>query len=126
MKNIILIGTGLIGGSFLLELRALFAESQFMGIDHNEEHIKQAIRLGIIDKETSIEELGQADLIIIAIPVSAIPSVLKDVLEQVHDDCLVLDMGSTKEQMCQYVEDHLAFSITCHHLLMPSQLDSTN
>lgn len=106
MKNIILIGTGLIGGSFLLELRAIFDEAQFMGIDHNSDHINEAIRLGIIDREAGPEELTQADLIIIAIPVSVIPKVLVDALDRAADDCLIIDMGSTKEQMCQVVADH--------------------
>ena len=106
MKNIILIGTGLIGGSFMLDLRQVYTDAHFYGIDRNTEHIKEAIRLGIIDRKASTKDISFADLIIIAIPVSAIAPVLLDVLDQIKDDCLVIDMGSTKEQICKTADPH--------------------
>lgn len=90
----------------MLDLRQVYTDAHFYGIDRNTEHIKEAIRLGIIDREASTKDISFADLIIIAIPVSAIAPVLIDVLDQIKDDCLVIDMGSTKEQICKAADPH--------------------
>ena len=45
MKNVSIIGVGLIGGSFALNLKALYNEVLIQGIDHNTKHISQALAL---------------------------------------------------------------------------------
>jgi prephenate dehydrogenase len=106
MKNIFVIGVGLIGGSFALDIKQLHPSSTIFGIDKNEAHLDEAKRLGVIDEKADIEDLGKADLVVVAIPVDATLKVLPRVLDQVSDNAIVFDAGSTKEYICAKVKDH--------------------
>lgn len=105
MKTAVIIGLGLIGGSMGLELRKRCGY-KIHGIDANPENIAKAIELGIIDEETDYQHITNADLVIIAIPADAIPSVVKKALDHVGEQTLVMDMGSVKRNICQSVENH--------------------
>ena len=104
--NVFIIGVGLIGGSFAIDIKAAFNDAQIFGVDGNPEHLEKAISLGFIDHASDFDQLEQADVVIIAIPVDATVKILPQVLDQVNDDCLVFDVGSTKKKLCKIVEDH--------------------
>ena len=106
MKNVFIIGVGLIGGSFALDIKRQHSECTIYGIDKNEAHLDEAVGLGIIDRKSSLEELGKADLVIVAIPVDATLEVLPQVLDNVSDEAIVFDVGSTKEDICLKVKNH--------------------
>lgn len=106
MKNIFLIGTGLIGGSMLMDLRVHYPQASYYGMDHNQAHAHKAKVNGIIDHVAQLEEISKADLVIISIPVDAALQVLPQVLDAVNDNALVIDVGSTKEAICKSVENH--------------------
>ncbi|WP_282043630.1 prephenate dehydrogenase [Winogradskyella flava] len=106
MKNIFIIGVGLIGGSFALDIKRRNAECVIYGIDQNAAHLDEAIKLGIIDVKSDFEALGKADLVIVAIPVDATLNVLPEVLDKVSDEAIVFDAGSTKEDICLKVKNH--------------------
>ena len=61
MKNVYVIGIGLIGGSFALDLKALKPEVVVYGIDHNEEHLTTALELGLIVKKAMLNDIKNAD-----------------------------------------------------------------
>lgn len=104
--KVFIVGIGLIGGSFALDLKAGIPGISIAGIDGNEDHLKQALELGLIDRMSTIEDIHEADLVYLAIPVDASIKVLPQILDRVKDDCVVIDAGSTKENICQVVEDH--------------------
>lgn len=106
MENVFVIGVGLIGGSFALDIKKQNSECHIFGIDKNESHLDEAIGLGIIDEKSSFEELDKADLVIIAIPVDATLDVLPKVLDKINDNTIVFDVGSTKEDICLKVKSH--------------------
>ncbi|WP_111685246.1 prephenate dehydrogenase [Winogradskyella tangerina] len=106
MENIFVIGVGLIGGSFALDIKAQNSDGIIYGIDNNEDHLNEALDLKIIDKKADFEDLDKADLVIIAIPVDATLQVLPKVLDQVSDSAIVFDAGSTKEDICLKVKHH--------------------
>lgn len=106
MKNIYIIGVGLIGGSFAIDLRGLFADANILGMDKRAEHIQEAIKLGVIDAEGSSQNLKTADLVVLAIPVDVATTVLPEVLEGIGDNTIVIDMGSTKGAICKSVASH--------------------
>ena len=106
MKNISIIGVGLIGGSFALNLRALYKDAFIQGIDKNEAHIAEAIDLGLIDKKGNLESIGQSDLVVLATPVNATLKLLHNILDRLSPEALVIDMGSTKSSICQAVDAH--------------------
>ena len=106
MKNIFLIGTGLIGGSMLKDLRDHYPQAVFYGIDQNQAHAQKAKQNGIIDEVANLNDVSNADLVIISIPVDAILKVLPQLLDLVNENALVIDVGSTKEAICRSVENH--------------------
>lgn len=106
MKNISIIGVGLIGGSFALNLRALYKDAFIHGIDQNDAHINEAIDLGLIDKKGNLESIGQSDLVVLATPVNAALKLLPNILDRLSPKALAVDMGSTKSNICQAVDGH--------------------
>ena len=106
MKQVSIIGIGLIGGSFALDLKQQFPEVQITGIDQNEAHLSEALELEIIDQIGDLNSLVDADLVVLAIPVNAALEVLPEVLNLISDQAVVIDMGSTKEAICKAVSTH--------------------
>jgi prephenate dehydrogenase len=101
------VGLGLIGGSIALDLRKAGLVSEFSGVDVSESHGKEALKLGIVDKVTSEDKaLGDADVVILAIPVNALGALLPSILDAVKASAVVIDTGSTKSQICKAVANH--------------------
>lgn len=106
MKNIYIIGVGLIGGSFALDIKKRDPSVIIYGIDQNEDHLKEALELNVIDEKADLEDVKKADLIILAIPVDATVDLLPKILDEVSENALVMDVGSTKEDICLKVKNH--------------------
>ena len=106
MKNIYIIGVGLIGGSFALDIRQLYPNANIFGIDHSELNLTKASALGIINNVATVNDLSHADLVVVAIPVNVIVEQLPIILSNISDNTLVIDAGSTKEAICQAVKNH--------------------
>ena len=106
MKNISIIGVGLIGGSFALNLRALYKDAFIQGIDQNDAHIAEAIDLGLIEKKGNLDSISQSDLVVLATPVNAALKLLPNILDRLSPKALAVDMGSTKSNICQAVDGH--------------------
>jgi len=85
MKNIYIIGVGLIGGSFARDLRKHLPEATLYGIDTNEQHINEAQSLGVIDAAAKLQDLEKADLVVLAIPVDIAVKVLPEVLNLLQE-----------------------------------------
>ena len=106
IQNIYIIGVGLIGGSLALDIKNKRPEVSVYGIDNSEDHLNQALELGVIDHKAVLEDLDKADLVVLAIPVDASVIVLPQVLDKISDFTLVADVGSTKSDICKVVENH--------------------
>ena len=106
MKNIFIIGVGLIGGSFALDIKRQNSECIIYGIDKNEIHLEEAKQLGVIDKKAKLKDVDKADMVAVAIPVDATLKVLPEVLDHISDNAIVFDAGSTKEDICLKVKNH--------------------
>ncbi|UOK43926.1 MULTISPECIES: prephenate dehydrogenase [Flavobacterium] len=104
--NVFVIGLGLIGGSLALDLKAINSRATIFGIDTNDLHLEKALELGLIDEKATFDDLPQADWVILAIPVDKMTEVLPQILNEIKDEAIVLDVGSTKEQICKSVENH--------------------
>ncbi len=104
--NVHVIGIGLIGGSMVLDIKALYPEAKIYGIESNEKHLQEAITLGLIDAESTFEELHAADFVIVSVPVDISLTVLPKVLDAVGENTIVFDVGSTKTPICEVVANH--------------------
>ena len=100
------IGVGLIGGSWAKALKNSGVVSSVLGIDCSEEHLSQAMALGIIDDKASYEDLTAVDMVFLSIPVDQMVIELPKVLDAVGEQTVVIDAGSTKLQLCEAVASH--------------------
>ena len=105
-RKIYIIGVGLIGGSFALEIKKIFPDSNIIGIDNSKENLDQAINLRIIDTIGSIDDITNPFMILLAIPVKSIINILPNVLDKSTQDTIVIDFGSTKNSICKSVTNH--------------------
>ncbi len=106
MKNIYMIGIGLIGGSFAIDIKQHHPEVVIHGISRKEETLNKALELNLIDKKATLDAIKHADLVIVSIPVDATVQLLPTILDKISDNGLVIDAGSTKEAICKVVEHH--------------------
>ena len=100
-----IIGLGLIGGSFALELKKRL-QYTVVGIDKNPQHLQEALALGIISEAIDYSQIGDADLVLVSVPVNRIAQVVNEVLDHVGENTLVMDVGSVKESICKEVAQH--------------------
>ena len=106
MKHIYMIGVGLIGGSFAIDIKKKHPAMVIHGISRKEATLNKALELNIIDKKAGLDDLENADLVIVSIPVDATVKLLPTILDKISDTALVVDAGSTKEAICKAVEHH--------------------
>lgn len=104
--NVFIIGIGLIGGSMAKDIKRIMPDTKVYGIDVNEAHLEEAFTLSLVDVKSSYADLELADMVIVSIPVDVLVTELPKILDAVNDDCVVFDGGSTKNLICQQLEDH--------------------
>jgi prephenate dehydrogenase len=105
MKKIHIIGLGLLGGSFGFGARLKFPELIITGTDSNLQNLKDALTLGIITEAKETPDTD-TDLVILATPADTLGKILIDTLNQVGENTLVFDVGSTKSKLCAMMADH--------------------
>jgi len=101
------IGLGLIGGSFALSLKDKGLSEYVMGIERSESNARRALDLGLVDRIATLDEaLDESDLIVLATPVDTIPVMAVKLLNRIRPDQIVMDMGSTKQELCEVTAMH--------------------
>lgn len=105
MKKIHIIGLGLLGGSFGLAAKAKFPDILITGTDSDEKNLQDALNLGII-QEAKNEPDTETDIVILATPADTLGDLLLKTLDQIGENTLVFDVGSTKAKLCALVADH--------------------
>ncbi len=106
IMNVFVIGIGLIGGSLAKDIKSAFDNVTVYGVESNEANLAEALTLGIIDKKATYQDLQLADMVIVSIPVDVMVTELPIILDAVHEDCVVFDVGSTKSLICKVLENH--------------------
>jgi prephenate dehydrogenase len=104
--NVFVIGIGLIGGSMVLDIKSEYPNAVIYGIDNNDYHLAEAITLGVIDQSASYEDLAEADIVIVSVPVDIALAVLPKIMDAIGENTLVFDVGSTKIPICSLVASH--------------------
>ncbi|MFE7086413.1 prephenate dehydrogenase [Sphingobacterium spiritivorum] len=104
--NLAIVGIGLIGGSVAIRLKEKGNFSKIIGVDKSESNQKKALQLHLVDEIASLEEaVKSCKVIILAAPVNAILQLAPTILDLVTDQ-VVIDMGSTKENILKLIENH--------------------
>jgi prephenate dehydrogenase len=99
--KVVIFGLGLMGGSLAMGLRGRCR--RLAAVDVNEDTRKMAIRLNTVDEisDNPCDMVKNADLIILATPVNTIISLIQKMPEWHTGAPIILDLGSTKTQICQ-------------------------
>lgn len=118
MQRIAIIGLGLIGGSIGLRLRRWSSENgnalRIVGFDEDLNKQSRARKMGAIDEaEWSLAKaVSNADIVIVAIPVGAMPQVFDDIGPNLKQGAIVTDTGSTKTDVLEWAKrlpEHISF-----------------
>jgi prephenate dehydrogenase len=105
--KVTIVGLGLIGGCMGIDLRKAGVATSLVGVDLNEDHGRQAVALGLVDRiEPEDKALAWADVVLLAIPVNTMSALLPQVLDAVGPQAVVIDTGSTKSLICKAVSNH--------------------
>jgi len=96
IEKLAVVGTGLIGGSFALALKQAGAVREVLGVGRNPARLTIARELGLIDRAVDWAQAGQADCILLALPVGETGAVLKQLAPHLKTGAVVTDAGSTK------------------------------
>jgi len=111
-KDITVIGLGLIGGSFALNLKRHGFKGKIKAVDINKKAIEKGIASKVVDEgSTSYEILSDSDLIVIATPVGVYRSVVESIKKNIKKKAIVTDLGSVKGHlvyMCEEILDGIA------------------
>lgn len=98
IRRLCLVGTGLIGGSLALALRAAGFKGEIVGYGRSEDHLRRAVERGIIDgyQTDAAKAVAGCDLVLLAVPMGAMRAVLRSLAPGLDDNCIVTDAGSVK------------------------------
>lgn len=96
VDTLALVGAGLIGGSFALALKQAGAVRTVLGVGRNPARLTVARELGLIDRAADWTEAGQADCILLALPVGETEAALRALAPHLKPGAIVTDAGSTK------------------------------
>jgi prephenate dehydrogenase len=93
-----LIGCGLMGGSFALALKRAGLVKRVVGYSPSTSTLQKALQLGVIDEAAASAEQAAtgADIVLVAVPVSATEATLQAIHPVVTPQMLIMDVGSTK------------------------------
>ena len=101
-----IIGVGLIGGSLALSARQHIPDVEIYGSNRSQVNLQKSLDLGLIDFRLEAAMIKQMDVILLAIPVDVALERLVDLMDEVNDNALIMDFGSTKAAICQQVALH--------------------
>jgi len=104
--RIAIIGVGLIGGSIGLAIKKRMVANEVVGVFRRQSTMRKALKRRAVDRGTlDIREgVKDADLIIIATPVSLIPDMASRAAKFAGENAVITDAGSTKAWIVDSVE----------------------
>ncbi|CDG84700.1 prephenate dehydrogenase [Janthinobacterium agaricidamnosum] len=98
LNKVVIVGVGLIGGSFARALKHAGAVGTVVGVERSAASLARALELGIIDVATDdlAQALDGADLVLLAAPVAQTEAILAALLPHLQAGTVLSDAGSTK------------------------------
>jgi len=101
IKNITIIGLGLIGGSLALSLKKINDNFMITGFDNVPETMDMAIYRKLIDRAALdyADSVKDADLVVIATPVRLIVEIANKIKDFLKPGAIITDVGSAKENI---------------------------
>lgn len=119
LNKLVIIGVGLIGGSFAQALRNAGLVKHIVGISRSQKNMQYAIELGVIDEIASdiASALHHADLVFLAMPVGQTQHIMEKIAPHLQANTIVTDAGSTKQDVIAAA--HHSLSMQSRHHFVP-------
>ena len=107
--HLVIVGVGLIGGSVSLSLKRAGFVRRVTGVGRSRENLELAKRLGVVDEwsQDVAEAVRDADIVLLAVPMTAYDTVFQAMAETLPAGALVTDAGSTKQSAIDAANRHL-------------------
>ena len=116
-RKVVIVGTGLIGGSLALAIKRKGLAQKVVGISRHRKNLLLAKKKGAIDSlSQEISVVKDADLVVLATPVHAIIDLAAKISRHISKDCLVSDVGSTKKEIVKRLENIFPHYVGAHPL----------
>jgi prephenate dehydrogenase len=118
--KLVVIGVGLIGGSFALALKRARAVRRVVGVGRTRGNLADALRLKAIDEASRepARAVRDADLVLLATPVGQMPAVMSVIAPHLPARAVVTDAGSTKRDVIasaqRFLGAHLPRFVPAH------------
>ena len=120
IDKLVIIGVGLIGGSFALGLKKAGAVRHVVGAGRTLRNLNAALKLGVIDEisRDMASAVREADLVLIGTPVGQMPAVMNAIAPYLGEKTIITDGGSTKQDVIaaarQHLKKHFARFVPAH------------
>lgn len=99
-KKVVIVGTGLLGGSLARDLKARGLAEHIVGVCRSKKTADAALAAGIVDEVLGLEEAcHKACLLALATPMQAMVPVLTQIEPLVAGDTIITDVGSVKTDL---------------------------
>ena len=114
-KQLGLIGCGLMGSSFALALQRAGLVEHVRGFSPSPATTALALKMGVIDSvaNSAADAATGADLVLLAVPVAATRATLEAIAKVIGSDALVMDVGSTKQDVVLGARETLGQRLPC-------------
>jgi len=109
INKLVIIGVGLIGGSFALALKKAKAVRHVVGVGRTKKNLNVALKLGVID-EASLDvahAVRDADMVLIGTPVGQMAGVMRAIAPHLNEKIIITDGGSTKQDVIACARKYL-------------------
>jgi len=113
IDKLVVVGVGLIGGSFALALRQAGAVRRVVGVGRTASNLERARARGIVDEVVTLDapwaaHARDADVVLLATPVAQFPSLFRALAPHVGPRTVLTDAGSTKEDVVAAAREALS------------------
>lgn len=110
LKNICVVGMGLLGASVTLSIKRSLAGAKVIGYSHRPSTRQKARQYEVADRiEDSLERaVAEADVVILATPIQTFEDYFKQMTPFLKDGCIVTDVGSTKSLPHKWAQKNLS------------------
>lgn len=110
ISKLVIVGVGLIGGSFAAALREAGAVKHIVGVGRTRKSLEVALKAGLIDEIAAdpASALHGADFVLLATPVGQMAQMMMKIAPHLPVDAVITDAGSTKQDVVAVAREHLA------------------
>ncbi|MEK6663345.1 MAG: prephenate dehydrogenase/arogenate dehydrogenase family protein [Pseudomonadota bacterium] len=109
INKLVIIGVGLIGGSFALALREAGLVREVVGVGRSAENLSAALGMYVIDRYAEAAQAVQdADVVLLAVPVGQMGPMMAAIAPHLAPHTIVTDVGSTKQDVVALARANLA------------------